>query len=86
VVAGARDSKQLFSDELRAARGILADRPMREIYGHLDGLPVRRILLEKTRCHLYYVVLEHERLIRIVAVWGATKGRDPSSIEAFSKR
>jgi len=42
-----RDAKHLFSDELRAARGILAHGPKHEIYGHFDGVPVRRLLLER---------------------------------------
>lgn len=63
------------------ARRILAHGPKHEIYGHFDGIPVRRLLLEKTRCHVYYVVLERESVVRIVAVWGAMKGTDPSSIE-----
>ena len=41
---------------------------------------MRRLLLEKTRCHLYYVVMERENLVRIVAIWGAMKGTDPRSI------
>jgi hypothetical protein len=76
-----RDAKQLFSEELRAARVTLSRAPKHEIYGHFDGQPVRRLLLEKTRCHLYYVVVEREDLVRIVAVWGAMKGIDPDSIE-----
>lgn len=76
-----RDAKHLFSEELRAARSILAHGPKLEIYGHFDGQPVRRLLLEKTRCHIYYVVLERENLVRIVAVWGAMKGADPSSLD-----
>ncbi len=81
-----RDAKHLFSEELRAARAILAHGPKHEIYGYFDGQPVRRLLLEKTRCHLYYIVLEPESLVRIVAVWGAMKGADPSSIEPRSGR
>lgn len=42
---------------------------------------MRRLLLEKTRCHVYDVVLEREHVVRIVAVWGAMKGMDPGSIE-----
>jgi hypothetical protein len=71
MVASTPGCQQLFSKELRAARGILAHGPKHEIYGHFDGQPVRRLLLEKTRCHLYYVVVEREDLVRIVAVWGA---------------
>lgn len=74
-----RDEKHIFSEELRAARVTLSHGPKHEIYGYFEGLPVRRLLMAKTRCHLYYVVLED--LVRIVAVWGAMKGSDPSSIE-----
>lgn len=81
-----RDAKQLFSEELRSARAILARGPKHEIYGYFDGQPVRRLLLEKTRCHLYYVVSERENLVRIVAIWGAMRGRDPSSIEPLPDR
>lgn len=81
MVAGQQDAKQLFSQELRAARAILARGPKHEIYGHFDGQPVRRLLLEKTRGHVYYVVAERENLVRIVAVWGASRGTDPRSIE-----
>jgi hypothetical protein len=76
-----RDEKHIFSEELRAARVTLSRGPKHEIYGYFDGLPVRRLLMATTRCHLYYVVLEREDLVRIVAVWGAMKGSDPSSIE-----
>jgi hypothetical protein len=80
-----RDAKHLFSDELRAARAILSHGPKHEIYGHFEGVPVRRFRLEKTRCHLYYVVLERENIVRIVAVWGAMKGADPSAVEQLER-
>jgi hypothetical protein len=35
------------------------------------------LLLEKTRCHVYYLVIEPEDLIRIVAIWGAARGVEP---------
>ena len=47
---------------------------------------MRRLLLEKTRCHLYYVVVEREDLVRIVAVWGAMRGANPSLIEPLLDR
>jgi len=76
-----RDARHRFSEELRAARRTLAHGPKHEIYGHFDGVPVRRVLLENTRCHLYYIVLEQDSLVRIVAVWGAIKGASPGAIE-----
>ena len=81
-----RDAKQLFSDELRAARAILAHGPKHEIYGYFDGQPVRRLLLAKTRYHLFYVVVEAENLVRIVAVWGALRGAAPGSIDRLLDR
>jgi plasmid stabilization system protein ParE len=72
-----RDSKGLFTEELRGARKTLRDGPKYPIYAYIDGEPVRRILLEKTRCHVYYVVLERENLVRVVAVWGASRERGP---------
>ena len=72
-----RDSKRLFTEELRAARKVLKDGPKREIYAYVHGEPVRRLLLEKTRCHIYYVVLARENLVRVVAVWGASRQRAP---------
>jgi hypothetical protein len=81
-----RDAKQLFSEELRGLGSPPPHGPKHEIYGHFDGQPVRRILLEKTRCHLYYVVVEREDLVRIVAVSGAMKGVHPKLIEPLPNR
>lgn len=58
-------------------RQVLAHGPKLEIYGYFEGLPVRRLLLEKTRCHVYYLVIEPEDLVRIVAIWGAARGVEP---------
>jgi plasmid stabilization system protein ParE len=72
-----RDNKRVFTEKLRGAREALRDGPKHQICAYIDGEPVRRILLEKTRCHVYYVVLEGERLARVVAVWGASRERGP---------
>jgi plasmid stabilization system protein ParE len=72
-----RDNKRIFTEELRAARKVLKDGPKHQIYAYIDGEPVRRLLLEKTRCHVYYVVLESEQLVRVVAIWGASRQRGP---------
>ena len=62
---------------LRGARAQLRDGPKHQAYAVIDGETVRRLLLEKTRCHVYYVIYENENLVRIVAVWGAARGRRP---------
>ena len=48
------------------------------VYATLDGIPVRRVLLRKTRAHLYYSVDDGAELVKVLAVWGAPKGRGPS--------
>jgi hypothetical protein len=70
---------------MRAARATLARGPKHEIYGYFDGARAAASA-RKTRCHRYYVVLDRENLVRIVAVWGAMKGVDPSSIEPLPDR
>jgi plasmid stabilization system protein ParE len=72
-----RDAKSLFAEELRAARKTLTEAPKHQVYAYIDQEPVRRMLLEKTRCHIYYVILEAEKLVRIVAIWGASRERGP---------
>ncbi|MEO7037668.1 MAG: hypothetical protein ABI335_27920 [Polyangiaceae bacterium] len=57
---------------------MLKDGPKHQIYAYIDGEPVRRLLLEKTRCHVYYLVLEREKLVRIVVIWGASRQRGPT--------
>jgi hypothetical protein len=51
--------------------------PKHEVYGHIEGEPVRRLLLEKTRYHVYYVILDREKIVWIVAVWCAMRGEGP---------
>lgn len=72
-----RDAKGLFTEELREARKVLKEGPKHQVYAYIDGVAVRRLLLEKTRCHVYYIVLERENLVRVVAIWGARRGRMP---------
>jgi len=67
----------LFARELADAQAMLVAMPgIGPVYTVLDGRPVRRIMLRKTRNHLYYVV-EADCVI-IHSVWGAPKGRGPN--------
>lgn len=38
---------------------------------------LKRLLLEKTACHVYFEADERKAEIRILMLWGATRGRDP---------
>lgn len=74
-----RDAKGLFKEELAAAKKVLRrDARRLPIYGHEQGQVVRRLLLEETKYHLYYVIDEERRVVRIAAIWGAVRGSGPS--------
>jgi hypothetical protein len=53
------------------------DGPKHQSCAYIDGEPVRRLLLEKTRRHVYYVVFEREKLVRIVTIWGGPREHGP---------
>lgn len=69
----------LFAMELDAVRRHIEEKPnLGVIYAvRRGGIIVRRILMEKTRTHVFYEVMESERVIMIVALWGAMKEADP---------
>ena len=67
----------LFARELVEAAGLVAQAPgIGPVHRTIDGHPVRRLLLKKTRNHVYYVV-EADRIV-VHSVWGAVKGRGPA--------
>lgn len=71
-----------FSEELREVRKRLSDAPHEgQAYRTLDGELVRRMLLEKSGQHVYYVVREAERLVSVVAIHGAVRGSGPDIAE-----
>jgi hypothetical protein len=75
---GHRDAKDLFARELAAARVLLREvTNAGSLYTVLDGLAIRRVLLRKTRTHVYYSVDVDAELVTVLAVWGAAKGRSP---------
>ena len=56
----------------------LAERPTSiPVLLYRDRVAVRRWLLPKTRCHLYYLVDESRGVVEILSVWGAKMGRSP---------
>jgi plasmid stabilization system protein ParE len=67
----------LFEEELNAALDRIAAAPnVGTLYeqGKL-GASVRRVLLPKTKNHVYYAV--HDNEIVVVSIWGAPKRRGP---------
>ena len=73
--ANRRAAPDLFTNELDRSTLALADNPALGLrYEPRSG--VRRMLLRRTRYHLYFVE-EIERVL-IVAVWSAIRGRGPN--------
>ena len=69
----------LFARELAEARRLLESAPeMGSPYLVRHAGMVRRVLLPKTKNHVYYIVERSEPVVMIVAVWGAPKGRGPN--------
>lgn len=68
----------LFVSELEAAQQLLAVEPEAGTGFPTPRYPgVRRLLMVKTRYHLYYTVHEEEELVLIRALWHASRGRVP---------
>ena len=68
----------LFQDELDAALLLLADAPdigPRFLRSRRRG--VRRLLLRRSRFHVYYLHDRRRAIVLVVAVWGATRGHGP---------
>lgn len=70
------DAPDLVAAEFRAAVSKLSTFPLAgRRYPLYPSADVRRVLMPKTRNHVYYVVEGQE--VRALAVWGAVKGSGP---------
>ena len=68
----------LFARELVVAVRQLARSPLSPpAYERANAPAVRRLLLPRTRYHVYFAVDESTRLVRIHAVWHASRGSGP---------
>jgi hypothetical protein len=73
-----RDTRDRFARELAAAKTLPSEgHIVGPVYTSLDGMTVRRVLLRKTKAHLYYATDRDADLVTILAVWGAPRGRGP---------
>jgi hypothetical protein len=69
----------LFDDELDEAIGRLVKRPLRgAVHEVVGGKTFRRILLRRTKQHVFYVVDDATEVIVIHTIWGARRGRVPT--------
>jgi plasmid stabilization system protein ParE len=72
------DAPDLFVEELEAAHSLLLEQPHTgSIFRAVGEVPIRRMLLRRTRQWLYYSVDEAQQLIIVHTVWGAERGSTP---------
>lgn len=68
----------LFAEELAAAVRKLASLPRIGAPYDAPGFrEMRRVLLARTRYHVYYAVDQDERIVRIHAIWHLSRGTGP---------
>jgi len=67
-----------FDEELAAALTAITERPESfPVFSARGGRTVRRCLLVKTRCHLYFEVLQESSEVWVTAARGAALRRPP---------
>jgi plasmid stabilization system protein ParE len=70
---------ELFREEFVAATQRLERLPnVGSSYPHEQVDGVRRVLLSRTRYHLYYVVDEQAAVVTILALWHSARGEGPT--------
>ena len=73
-----RDARELFKQEYERALAHLTTSPKSgDKYRIVRGKLIRRWLMKKTECHIYYWYSEELDLIEIRAFWGAKRERGP---------
>ena len=75
--ANRRAAPELFKQELRRAIEQLRERPSAAPAVEVGRPGVRRLLLPRTRYHLYFRVDEAEERVRVLAVWHTARGHLP---------
>jgi plasmid stabilization system protein ParE len=73
------DAKDLFFTEFQEVLRQISSTPgVGQHYRRVRGVLIQRVLMTKTRCHVYYFH-DHERdLIEIHSIWGARRKRGPT--------
>lgn len=73
-----RERKGLFAEEFLAVIGLIQKTPTAgSIYVVKRGRTIRKWLMPKTRCHVYYRYEPTQELLVIYSVWGARRKRGP---------
>jgi plasmid stabilization system protein ParE len=72
------EARDLFAQELRYATDRILSMPdIGTIAAVVQGRPVRRLLMRRTRHHLYYSRIPEQDVLIVHAIWGAPRGVGP---------
>jgi plasmid stabilization system protein ParE len=73
-----RNAKELFTDEFEQTLDRVAANPqVGQTYRETRGKLIQRVLMKKTRCHVYYFHDRENDLVEVHTIWGARKERGP---------
>jgi plasmid stabilization system protein ParE len=74
-----RDAKELFVTEFEEVLRQVASTPdIGQRYRRAGGKLIQRMLMRKTRCHVYYFQDPQRELVEIHSIWGARRQRGPA--------
>ena len=74
-----RDAEDLFVVEFQEVLRQVASAPrIGQYYRHARGKLIQRVLMKKTRCHVYYFHDTERDVVEIHSIWGARRRRGPS--------
>jgi hypothetical protein len=74
-----RDAKELLLTEFEETLGQICAAPgIGQLYRRSRGRVIQRVLMKKTRCHVYYLHDAERDIIEVHTIWGARRGRGPA--------
>jgi hypothetical protein len=74
-----RDAKDVFLDEFQDVLRQIASTPgLGQRYRRAGGKLIQRMLMKKTRGHVYYVHDSERDIVEIHSIWGARRRRGPT--------
>ena len=74
------DEPRVFAQELLASLRHLRDIPHAGTPKGTAKRPKRRrLLMEKSKCHLYFEVDENRDLLNVITIWNGQRGQEPKS-------
>jgi plasmid stabilization system protein ParE len=73
-----RDAKELFIEEFSAVLRRISSMPeVGQRYRRTRGKLIQRMLMKKTRCHVYYLYDQEDDVVEVHSVWGGRRRRGP---------